>query len=445
MDPLARPLRQRLQGGNGGLEHPAAYLGIGLGFLIGIEVHRIIRQHVEEVYLLGDLRQPFAPGLEQGGNGCRIIGGIPDGLTDVRLRHLGKGGGLHTAQIHGIEVVQLGPVENSRRLGDTGDVEGAGQALQVKDLLLRQLPLGAPAQQGHIVEDGLRQIALGLQVLVGGVAVALGHLVLGVPHHRGAVHIGGHLPAEGVIQQVILRGGGQILAAPDHMGDAHQVVVDDVGEVIGRQTVPLHQHLVVQGAVFHGDVAENGIMEGGDALRRDALTDDIGLACGYTALRLLQGQVAAGVRRPVKLAGILLRLRLFTEAVIRAALFHQQPGILSVGIPPLGLDIRGHRAAHIGAFVVSQAALGHGAVDHVHRAVHIAALVRVLDAEDEIPAVGPGNEPGIQRRAQVAHMHIACGGRGEPGPDPSMGDLGLHLVKIGLIQRHAFFLPNLDN
>ena len=29
--------------------------------------------------------------------------------------------------------------------------------------------------------------------------------------------------------------------------------------------------------------------------------------------------------------------------------------------------------------------------------------------------------------------------------DPSMGDLGLHLVKIGLIQRHAFFLPNLDN
>ena len=52
---------------------------------------------------------------------------------------------------------------------------------------------------------------------------------------------------------------------------------------------------------------------------------------------------------------------------------------------------------------------------------------------------------GIQSRAQIAYMHIACGGRGEPGPDPSMGDLGLHLVKIGLIQRHAFFLPNLDN
>ena len=32
----------------------------------------------------GHLRQPFAPGLKQGGNGCRIIGGIPDGLTDVR-------------------------------------------------------------------------------------------------------------------------------------------------------------------------------------------------------------------------------------------------------------------------------------------------------------------------------------------------------------------------
>ena len=78
--------------------------------------------------------------------------------------------------------------------------------LQVENLLLRQVALGAPAQQGYIIEDGLGQVALGLQVLVGGVAVALGHLVLGVPHHGGAVHIGGHLPAEGVIQQVILGG-----------------------------------------------------------------------------------------------------------------------------------------------------------------------------------------------------------------------------------------------
>ena len=45
----------------------------------------------------------------------------------------------------------------------------------------RQLALGAPAQQGHIVEDGLGEIALRLQILIGGIAVALGHLVLQRP------------------------------------------------------------------------------------------------------------------------------------------------------------------------------------------------------------------------------------------------------------------------
>src|SRR5699024_1480299 len=114
-------------------------------------------------------------------------------------------------------------------------------------LLLRQLPLGGPAQQGHIVQDGLGEISLGLQILIGGVPVALGHLVVGVPHDGGAVDVGGHLPAEGLVEQVVLGGGGQVLAAPDHVGNAHQVVVHHVGEVVGGQAVPLDEHLVVQG------------------------------------------------------------------------------------------------------------------------------------------------------------------------------------------------------
>ena len=76
--------------------------------------------------------------------------------------------------------------------------------------------------------------------------MALGHLVVGILHHGGTVHIGGHFPAKGLIEQIILGSRGQILAAPDHMGDAHQVVVDDIGEVIGGQAVPLDEHLVVQ-------------------------------------------------------------------------------------------------------------------------------------------------------------------------------------------------------
>ncbi len=81
---------------------------------------------------------------------------------------------------------------------------------------------GTPAQQRHIVHHRLGEEAHSQQVLIGGVAVALGHLVLSVPHDRRAVDIGGHRPAKGLVQKVILRGGGEVLAAPDHVGDAHQ-------------------------------------------------------------------------------------------------------------------------------------------------------------------------------------------------------------------------------
>ena len=249
--------------------------------------------------------------------------------------------------------------------------------------------------------------------------------------------VGGNLPAEGLVEQVVLGGGGEILAAPHHMGDAHQVVVDHVGEVIGGQAVPFQQHLVVQGLVLHGDVAENGVVEGGGALVGDALADDVGLAGVHPALGLLGRQAAAGVVGPVKLTAVLLRLGLLAEAVVGAALFHQQPGVLAVGVPALGLDVGCHGAAYVGALVVGKAALGHSAVNHVRGAFHQAALVGVLNAENEGALVGPGDEPGVQRRAQVAHVHIAGGGGGKAGAHLAVGDLGLHLVEIRHIHSHG--------
>ena len=178
-------------------------------------------------------------------------------------------------------------------------------------------------------------------------------------------------------------------------------------------------------------------MERGGALLRDPLPDDIRLAGLHAPQRLLQRQIAAGISGAVKLAAVLLGGALFAEAVIRAAFFRQKPGILTVGVPALGLDIRGHGAAHIGAFVVGKAALRHGAVDHIGGALHQTALIGVLDAQDERAAVAAGDEPGVQRRAQIAHMHIAGGGGGETGADTAAGDAGFHLVKIRHIHAHG--------
>lgn len=78
---------------------------------------------------------------------------------------------------------------------------------------------------------------------------------------------------------------------------------------------------------------------------------------------------------------------------------------------------------------MGQAALRHGAVDDVRGALHQAALVGILNAEDELAAAVAGDEPGVQGGAEVAHVHVAGGGGGEAGTDAVLGDAGLHILK----------------
>ena len=246
---------------------------------------------------------------------------------------------------------------------------------------------------------------------------------------------------QALIQQIVLGCGGQVLAAPDHVGDAHQVVVDDVGKVVGGHTVPFYEYLVVQGLVFHGDVPEDGVAEGGDSLLRDALADDIGLSGIHAGLGLLKGQRAAGIRCLFKVSSVLGTISLLTKTVIGLSLFHQQTGIPAIGVPPLRLNIGGHRTAHVGALVVVQAAFCQGLVNHIGSALHQAALVGVLNAQDEGAPGVAGDKPGVQRGAQVAHMHVARGGWRKPGAHLTFGYLGLHLLKILHVKCHAYSPP----
>ena len=103
------------------------------------------------------------------------------------------------------------------------------------------------------------------------------------------------------------------------MGDAHEVVVDDVGKVVGRQTIALQEHLIVERRILHRDVAKACIVEGRGAVLRDTLANDVGLARGDARLGLFKRQVAAGIVRAVKFAAVLLALGLFAEAVVGVA------------------------------------------------------------------------------------------------------------------------------
>ena len=166
---------------------------------------------------------------------------------------------------------------------------------------------------------------------------------------------------------------------------------------------------------------------------RDALADDVGPSLGGKAVGFLARKAAAGIVTAVKVAAVLLALGLFAEAAVSVAALHQKLGVFLIEGPALGLDIGGHGAAHVGTLVVLKVALGHGFVDHVHRAFDETALVGVLDAQDELALAMAGDKIGIERRAQVAHMHVS-GGRGrEARAHLAGGDARLHVVEPAYI------------
>ena len=216
------------------------------------------------------------------------------------------------------------------------------------------------------------------------------------------------------------------------MGDAHEVIIHNIGKVIGRQAVGLQQDLVLHLFILHGDIAKGDIVERRRAGAGDLLADDVGRTARQLFLDLRRAQLgaAAGMLGDggAALGGSAV-VTFLAEAVVRAAFFDEKLCVFAEEVLPLGLDIGADGAADIGAFVVIQAALGHGVVDDVDRAFDQAALVRILNAQDKFAAGPAGDEPGIQGRAKIADMHIAGGAGRKPGADLAPGDARFHLVK----------------
>ena len=124
---------------------------------------------------------------------------------------------------------------------------------------------------------------------------------------------------------------------------------------------------------------------------------------------------------------------LIAEAAVGVTACDEQLGIFFIKSPPLGLDIRADRAANVRAFVMRQAAGAHGAVNDIDRALHIAALIGVLDAQDELAAGVPRDQVRIQRRAQIADVHIARRAGRKTGAHLTVRDALLHVFKPLLI------------
>ena len=101
------------------------------------------------------------------------------------------------------------------------------------------------------------------------------------------------LPAEiRVEQQVFGRARNPFFAAKD-VRDLHEMIVDDVGEMIGRQAVGLHQHLHVDGRPVELDRTAAQIFDDADAFVGNVHPHDVRFA-GRFAPRDFLGRIASG-------------------------------------------------------------------------------------------------------------------------------------------------------
>ena len=232
-----------------------------------------------------------------------------------------------------------------------------------------------------------------------------------VLHDGRQVDVGGPLPAEGVVHEVVFGGGREVLAAADDVRDAHQVVVDDVGEVVGGHAVALEQDAVFHVLEVDGHGAVDGVFVAAAALGGDILADDVGHARGELFGDLFLGEVqamlvvAGGAVFPFERLDALA----VAEAVVRPAQLDQLFGVFLIDGGALALHIRPVCAADVRPFVVAEPGVFEGVVDDLHGAVDVALPVRILEAQDELAPLLFGEQVGVQRGAQVADVHIARG------------------------------------
>ena len=93
------------------------------------------------------------------------------------------------------------------------------------------------------------------------------------------------LPTESLIEQHVERSRGQPLLTTNDVGDLHQMVVDDIGQMIGGQLVcTLEEHLIVEDIRLHTNLTTNQVVDQHLLSSLDLETDHILLAVGYQLL-----------------------------------------------------------------------------------------------------------------------------------------------------------------
>ena len=347
---------------------------------IVIEVRR--KQKPGHGHHVAQQRQPLPHQL--GDRRRRPLRSVRPGLRQVRLQPPGQLGGRQGADMGAVHPAQLVGVEDRR--GGVQPLQ-AERALQLVEAEQLARPVQRPAEQGDVVDQRLRQVALPAELAHAHRAVALAQLLaVGAVHDR-QVGVPGRLPSARLEDQHVQRRRGDPLLSPQHVADAHFVVVGDGRQVIGREPVRLEQHGVrVEVRIAPLDGAQEQVLVPGRAVQRHFEPHDRRFAPILVAAALGSRQVAAaavvsaaGGAHPLQALGVAV-------AAVGASLRDQSFGDRAMALDPLRLHVRAVWPPHAGPLVPAQAKPGEGVV-HVGQGRRVEPrAVGVLDAQDEGPA-----------------------------------------------------------
>ncbi len=282
-----------------------------------------------------------------------------------------------------------------------------------------------PAEQREVVEQPLGQEAAVTVAQQVRLRVALGQLLVALPHHVGQVAEPWRPPGadaelgQRVVERELARGRRQQVLATQHVGDLHERVVDGVDQGVERMPAAAHQHVVGDVLGLEGDLAADQVVEG------DRVVGHPEPHHRPPALLLVGGALVVGQRAAVAVvprgaplgAGplvALVELLLRAVAVVGPTGLEEPGSHVGVDVVPLGLAVRRERAAHLRPLVPVEPEPPHDLEQGLVGLDRVAGGVGVLDAEHEGAAVVPGERPVEERGAGEADVRRAGRRRAEP-------------------------------
>ena len=212
-----------------------------------------------------------------------------------------------------------------------------------------------------------------------------------------------------------------MLLGPDHMADRQIVVVNNGRQMVEAASVGPLDHVVLLSLPGKLHPPANSILD-----HEHPLAGHLQPHHPCPALRLIplgRGLIkrrkpsAVEKRLPSGLRGSPLLIQLGRRRIIAVGMAAREQLLHGRGIPvaSLRLVVGSIRPAHARPLVPVDPQPPQPIENRLERLVDVASDVSVVDPQDELPAVLPGEKPVEQRRANPADMQVAGGTGGEAG------------------------------